>query len=626
MEANTSQNNPQEPVFSLSRFELNCYTRKHEPAAKEFMALLSMLDRNYGSLDSGFVAKPTANMGGADQDSHIINRICSAISALFSDTSFNLSVQGFRQMLFLHRWIATLFAASSFRNADHILRSLNIQGPDSNQIQLKVEHIMKFGILFTPNSEIPINLDQLWQFDKNFCAALCCALVSPRFLGTPAAHSKREVILNWLPDKLDQIDDLDVLPVGVLHDVYMHCSYADLPKKHAIKAPINRLVRKKLQQLGHLDIKLNLKQSKTKKPLMMVLLEWFSGAHSIYRTHSKSIVAAREQFKIIGIGTDQQVDELGKKVFDEFIPVEGDHITFIRKKADELKPNIIYYPAFGMFPHSIFLTNLRLAPVQVVSYGHPATSMSPFVDYFVLPEDWVGDPKCFSEKLIPLAAEDMPFVPSAATIQIEPVIRSAKEVENSKEVNIAVAATTMKLNPKFLETLRKIYLDAAQSGRKAKFNFFMGFSRGLVYLEVRQFILNYIADAIIHTHIPYPEYITKMNQCDMYCNPFPFGNTNGITDTTSIGLVGVNKSGPEVLEHIDTAMFRRIGLPEWSIAKTDEEYVNAALKLIFEDELRIKLQKDLLKNKAVEIFYKGDGRGFGKAMLKLLSDSSSKNS
>ena len=74
---------PAEPVFSLGRFESACYARQHEPAAREFVAFLAMLDRNYGGFDHGFDAKPTANMAGVDQDPHIINRICSALSALF---------------------------------------------------------------------------------------------------------------------------------------------------------------------------------------------------------------------------------------------------------------------------------------------------------------------------------------------------------------------------------------------------------------------------------------------------------------------------------------------------------------------------------------------------------------
>jgi len=601
-----------EPVFSLGRFESVCYARKHEAAAREFVALLSMLDRNYGGLDVGFHAQPTASMMGTDQDPHIINRICSALSALFSDPAFSLSFDGYRQMLYFHRWIATLFAASSFRNADHILRALNIKGPNARAVEVNNRDLAKFCLLYTPNSEIPMNMEALWQSDRHLATALACALLSPRFLGTAAAHDKREVLLQWLPPKLDEIEDLNVLPIGVLHDVYMHCSYADTPKRHAIKAPINRLVRKKLVEQGFKDVEGSPRvRAPGEKPLMLVILEWFSGSHSIYRTHSASIKAARERFRVVGIGHAGQVDELGKAVFDEYVEVVGETVSFVRAKAQALRPDIVYYPAFGMFPHSIYLTNLRLAPVQVVSYGHPATSMSPVIDYFVLPEDWVGDPACFSEKLLPVPKAAMPFVPSAQSSTYKPQLREHPDV-----VNVAIAATTMKLNPGFIEALVRIRREA---GRSVNFHFFMGAARGLVYLEARDFILRYLPDALVHPIMPYAAYMELINGCDLYLNPFPFGNTNGIVDVTALGLVGVCKTGPEVLEHIDEALFTRIGVPDWLVAKSNDEYVKAALRLINDDALRLSLRRTLIEKAAVNEFYRGQPELFGRALETLIA-------
>ncbi len=608
---NVAVANIADQAFSLDRFEALAYARLHESATREFMRLLHMLDRNYGALDTSFEAQATASDIGLDVDLHIINRICSALTALFSDPTFHLSIDGARHLFFLHRWVSTLFAASTFGNADHILRALNLNGPGAKNVQIRQEHVLKFCILYTPNSEIPLEMDAMWDFNKNVAASLACSLLSPRFLGMPSAHHKREVLLPWLASKLDQIEDINTLPVPILHDVYMHCSYADALDKHAIKAPINRLVRRKLLEQNITDIEFKpKKRAEGEKPVMLVVLEWFSGAHSIYRTHSASIRAARECFQVIGVGLKELVDERGREVFDEFREIQGDSVRFVRDLAATMQPDIVYYPAFGMFPSSIFLTNLRLAPVQVVSYGHPATSHSPFIDSFVLPRDWVGDPACFSEKLLPLAEESMPFVPSAVTVEIEPKIRAAPEM-----LRIAVAATAMKLNPGFISTLARIQREAS---RPIQFHFLMGLSRGLMYLEVRRFIHAYLPGAVIHMHQPYPEYMATLNECDMYVNPFPFGNTNGIVDVTSIGLVGVCKTGREVLEHIDEAMFRRLGLPEWLVAQNEDEYVAAALRLIEDDETRLDLRSRLLKNKTVNIFYQGKPDAFGKALAALM--------
>ena len=51
----------------------------------------------------------------------------------------------------------------------------------------------------------------------------------------------------------------------------------------------------------------------------------------------------------------------------------------------------------------------------------------------------------------------------------------------------------------------------------------------------------------------------KMNQCDMFITPFPYGNMNGISDAVTCGLVGVCKSGAHVHEHIDVGLFQRLG-------------------------------------------------------------------
>ena len=149
--------------FNLERFENAVYTRQYEVAGKELMQLLQMLDNHYGNLAPSFSAKPTAALAtGEEVDAHILTRIASAISALFLDPGFTLSPQGFSQALQMQRWLATLFAVTPFRNADHVLRSLNSLGWDKDELQLSVENLNKFALLAFPESEIPINLDALW--------------------------------------------------------------------------------------------------------------------------------------------------------------------------------------------------------------------------------------------------------------------------------------------------------------------------------------------------------------------------------------------------------------------------------------------------------------------------------
>ena len=605
-----------ETIFSLDLFEEAAYSRRHEEAAREMAKLLDLLNRNYGSLREDFSVRISALLDMAELDTHIVTRICSAITCLFSDPSFHLSDTGYGMMISWQRWIASLFAASPFRNTDHIIRLLNLEGAGADQLKLDERSILKFCLLYSPESEIPVDLNNLWSYDKGLAACLAFVLMSPRFLGSPAAHGKREVLLEWLPPRLDEVEDLSFLPIGILHDVYMHCSYADMSGRHAIKAPINRLIRKKLDQLGINDLpipQLSGKKKGDSKPVMMVVLEWFSSEHSIYRTHSRSMEGCKKHFHLVGLGDAATVDAAGRAVFDEFVEIQaGDAVAAtqaVREVAKRLEPAVLYMPSVGMFPLTLFVTNLRLAPLQLVALGHPATTRSEYVDFIVVEEDYVGDPACFSEKLMRLPPNGMPYRPSAAYVDQRVRVREAPEV-----VSIAVAASLMKLNPAFLSACRAI---AERSAVPVQFHFLLGFGQGFVFIQARNLIRLYLPDAVIYPHQPYSQYLETIGCCDMYINPFPFGNTNGLVDMTHLGLVGVCKSGPEVLEHIDAALFRRLGLPEDLITDTAENYVDAAVKLANDHTRRFALRQELISKNAVERLFEGDVLAFGNQLSRL---------
>ncbi|GJG94690.1 hypothetical protein [Cupriavidus pauculus] len=104
----------------------------------------------------------------------------------------------------------------------------------------------------------------------------------------------------------------------------------------------------------------------------------------------------------------------------------------------------------------------------------------------------------------------------------------------------------------------------------------------------------------------------------MFLNPFPFGNTNPIIDTVWAGLVGICKTGREVHEHIDEGMFRRLGFPEWTITRTTEEYVTAALRLIENAEERRAMSVALAAPQAIEkLIFKGRPEILGERVQEL---------
>lgn len=594
-------------AFSLENFENACYKRQHEVAGQELASLLQDLDNNMGGWGEAFHAKPLTGLVMDEISPHVLTRIGAAVSCLFADPAFQFSPEWQKRTFELHRWISALFASSPFHNADHVLRALNMASDSPvAPLQVSTSDLHKFCILYTQESEIELNLDALWQVAPILTASLCLSLMSPRFLGTTSAHAKREVMLQWLPPKLLEIDNILDLPLGIMHDVYMHCSYADAPNKHDIKKSINTIIRRFLLKEGMSDrVEKNVRQDLNLvngKPVLLVVLEWFTSNHSVFRTHSRSLAALRERFHVVGMGFANMVDDNSQTVFDQFISIDRqitllDQIRCVMAEAERLKPVIYYSPAVGMFPLTIFLSNLRFAPVQVVALGHGASTMATCMDYYVLDEDFIGDPACFSETLISMPVDSMPFVRSSAQEELTPELRV-----NPNPVRIAVTSSLMKFNPRFLQACQAIL---QQSRVPVEFHFLPGMAIGLGHIQLKTMVARYMPTAVVHQHLAYPDYMKLVNQCDMYINPFPYGNMNGIADMSFQGLVGVCRTGPDVHEHIDEGIFKRLGLPEWLVAKTDDEYVRAAVRLAESHQERLALGRGLLESQAVEVLYQG---------------------
>ncbi|RZT28988.1 glycosyltransferase family 9 protein, partial [Cupriavidus agavae] len=172
----------------------------------------------------------------------------------------------------------------------------------------------------------------------------------------------------------------------------------------------------------------------------------------------------------------------------------------------------------------------------------------------------------------------------------------------------------------------RFFETCAEIARRAKvpvqFHFLVGQASGLVFPQVRNLVRRIVGDSVVvHKHQNYHNYMRVIAECDLFLNPFPFGNTNGIVDTVWAGLIGVCKTGREVHEHIDEGMFRRLGFPEWTIARTREDYVEAALRLIDDRSEREALTAKLAGPQAIEkLIFKGRPEILGERMLGLWNE------
>ncbi|ENM5531245.1 cobalt ABC transporter permease [Salmonella enterica subsp. enterica serovar Braenderup] len=614
--------------FNLEQFEYLVTQPDSEPAARMLLLLLTQLDSHYGQWGPQFSAyAPGVMQPGLNRQ--LCTRIAGAVTTLFSRPDFTVSDDGYVRLMSLHRWLALVFVVSSYGHADHIIRNINAAGGGVVEpLTLNAHNLRLFCLCYFPDSQIALQPDALWQYDRRTVARLFLVLISGRALPTSAAHGKREQLLAWLPDRLAELDSLDFLPTAVLHDVYMHCSYADLAEKHRIKRSLNDLIRRSLLAGDFADIAVEGNRGQTttdnpaiqgppKKPVMLVVLEWFTCQHSVYRTHSRALASLRERFTVHAVGLNTAVDAAGREVFDVFHGVSAaSALQEAYAIARELRPDLVLYAGIGMFPFTIYLSNLRLAPLQLVGLGHGASTFCEQMNGFVIEEDLVGDERCFSETVIRVPADAMPFVPPA-DVHCVPVTRTpflTRQQAQWREplpVRVAVCASIMKINPNFLATLAEIQ---RRSRVVVQFCFYMGFAQGLTLDYLREAIRAVLPGAEVNAHMPVQAYQVALNSCELFVSPFPYGNMNGVVDAVRMGLPGVCLTGPEVHSHIDEGLFRRLGLPEELIATGDESYIRATLRLVEEHDWREMLQHQLLDNDVEQVLFQGHPEKFAVAI------------
>jgi hypothetical protein len=417
--------------------------------------------------------------------------------------------------------------------------------------------------------------------------------------------------LEWLPERIDEVK-LGPLSLINVQNAYMHCSYAFTPGKHAIKAGLIRQMRRACIDAGCKEYSSGPEAAQSERPTIVVVLERFARDHSVYRTHWLALKSLRAKFNVVWVGYPRQIEAEFRGEYDELLAIpEGEFFAGIRSLTEQIlqrKPAIVFHVGVGMSSAVVALASLRLAPVQCVSFGHTATTMSPAIDYMILPEDFIGARECFSEQLVTLPKAAMPFMPPVHSVRKTLLRRDGP-------IRIAVVASAMKLNSRLIEAFDRIST-AAKS--KPEFHFFPAFAVGLVHQELVRVIGRSLPNAIVHAESPRPEFYERLAGCDLFLCPFPYGNMNGIIDAISLGLAGVCLDGPEAHAHADGAHFARAGFPPELTAKTVDEYVAAAVRLIDDQTWRAKCARAARACDLDRAFYKGDASLFCRAIVDLV--------
>ena len=562
------------PVFShiVKRYERDLA----DPAKSMFEETIKVIDE----LHKNFPGQGVLAAGNAPPlAEHWYTRLAAGITkwATHPDTTLNfdrLSQVCRRKQDFMY-----IFHASGYRNMGHLNWLLANPEPDgrvTGDIRVDSKKVIVLLALLSLDDLTDDLLSLTFKLDKRVLIQLVLGWLNQRTILTEQGEKNRGLLLT----SGHLIEDQDILDqdIGRIVNASMYASYASHPKKHEIKRAFHRLLTNRMSNAG-----INTRASenkKTKRPVVMVVHERFQQGHAMFRSYAPLIRGLTDRFDVSAVADDQHIDESSHDLFEKIYGLKNRETHSIPQIAELIlkqKPDIVYYPSLGMSHWTVMLANLRLARIQVVSQGHPATSMSKELDYaFVNPLD--GDPTKIYSEIVLMGERDVSFELRHDLPEDLPQIPEPSQ----REVRIAVNSKVMKLSYRLFEVCKRIQAAATVPIR---FQFFPG-EVGWHYDGICAAIKSQLPGAEVIEYKDYVDVLTDLSKCDMALSAFPFGNTNSTVDTCLLGLPTVANFGPETPAQTDKMVLKAAGFPDWLVCADDEAYFQTAMKLIEDPELR----------------------------------------
>jgi hypothetical protein len=520
-------------------------------------------------------------------------RFASAVIAYFMKPEVNFTADQFYALCNERNVLDTIFQASVYANSDHHVSLLTEATP----------HVNKFLLLQSINSGLNFDYATIFKEHPQETLGLWLSLVGHGQVFNPAGDERREKLLACYPF----FEKCEVPPalLNTLTGTYMHCSYGHSKDKHALKKTLHQIMRNtiKVEEVAAGP------RPRKAKPKILICMEWWHRYHAMYRSYARSIAQLRKFFHVVGMSPMGCEDE-AKAVFDEWVPLNAENMVLstVANQIRALEPDIIYYPSIGMSVWVIAMASLRLAPIQMMSYGHPATTHSPVMDYGIIESDTFVQDR-FAEKIITLPPN------TVRPTEFQP-IATRHQPRRGNVMRIAVSAMQVKVSWPFVQAMQEV---CRRAEKKIEFHFFAAVNGVGMYSFLNE-MSRLLPNVTVQQSQPYHEYMETMAKCDLALFSFPFGGTNSMIDSLILGMPSVTILGQEPHSQSDTALLRRANLPESLVAKSVPEYVETILKM--QDDNYRALVAELVRGVDVQkkFFTPDDSEAFLNAFKKIYED------
>lgn len=487
---------------------------------------------------------------------------------MLTEPTVQLPDKSFNRMMVLHETIHTLFYIFGMGNTDAFVQML-IQGKK----KLTTAEQKKVLILMSLDTEMDVSAI-LRMTEGGYRTAAVVAYSGHRKIFRKNVYENKVRMYDWRQEFNKSGREYDDVFKSTV-TTYFLSSYLNIPNKHSIKENINAVCKqyiaslardfKKIQSMDANQISFKIDPA---KPTVLVIAELFAKNHAMYRGWGKLTKSLQSEFNIVFTMPEDRWDEALRQDFEncEVFDSLGD-IAYL---AHAVKPDIVFMPSVGMRFYNVLASNMRMAPIQIMGLGHPATSMSDEIDYVVSPgglydpaafpnDIYIGDG--YPEKHMPLVSRDKFF---------EPIVDNPRPAGTSGKpvIRVGVVGSDIKVSYPFFRLLKEI---VDTSPFEVHVSFMMGVG-GIDSLYIEKFLQENFTNSVYHGWQDYESYLKNIKAADIILNPFPFGHTNTIIDTLMCGKPCVGLDGIEPSSKTEGDVLNAVGLRDLFVAKDEADY------------------------------------------------------
>ena len=241
--------------------------------------------------------------------------------------------------------------------------------------------------------------------------------------------------------------------------------------------------------------------------------------------------------------------------------------------------DVLFYPDIGMSIEFYFLSLIRLAKYQIMSWGHPETTGSDSIDFFLCSKNLISknSEKFYSEKF--LIIDKLPMIYN------KPIIENKLDDKDISKKNIySCPQTLFKFHPDFDDYL----FDILKKDKKGIL-YLLKDTHKVYYLKLLERFKknkNFDPDRVIFLDpLNLNQFINHLGSSSVLLDPIYFGSGNSFHESMFYGTQTVTYPTKYIKSRIVSAAYIQMEVKNPPIVKDKNDYVGKAVEIANDENI-----------------------------------------